>query len=86
MAHPPGGQNNIVNEVRGINGNCIFALGTNLGLRPGSPVPSTSSENREAHGAERANTWAPAREALVFSAIGLGRLAAKRCKLIREGQ
>jgi len=57
-----------------------------LGLHRGCSISSATSEDRQAHGAKGPDPRMPARTALVFSPLRLGRLSANRCKLFIEGQ
>ena len=64
--------------------NCNSRAG--LGLHRGSSIPSAAPQDGQAHGAEGPDPRLPARAAMVFSALGFGRIAANRCKLFTEGQ
>jgi len=63
-----------------------FNSGASLGLHGGCPIPPATSEDREAHGAQGPDSGMPAREAMVFSPVRLGCIAANQCKLFTEGQ
>jgi hypothetical protein len=68
------------------HGNHNFNPRAGLGLHRGGPISSATPQDSQAHGAEGPDPRMPARAALVFSAFGFGRIAAKRCKLFSEGQ
>src|SRR6266850_6706789 len=57
-----------------------------LGLHRGCSISWATSEDRHAHGTKGPDPRMPARTALVFSPLRLGRLSANRCKLFIEGQ
>lgn len=69
-----------------VYGNCIFNSGASLGLHRSSQISSVAPENSQAHGAQGPDPRMPTWAAMVFSSIGFGRLAAKRCMLFTEGQ
>jgi hypothetical protein len=66
--------------------NCIFNSGASLGLHRSSQISSVAPEDSQAHGAQGPDPRMPTWAAMVFSSLGFGRLAAKRCMLFTEGQ
>jgi hypothetical protein len=63
-----------------------FNSGTGLGLHRSSQIPSAAPQDGKAYGAQGSDSRMPARKAMVFSPLRLGRFAANRCKLLVEGQ
>ena len=69
-----------------VYGNCIFNSGASLGLHRSSQISSVAPEDSQAHGPQGPDPRMPTWAAMVFSCLGFGRLAAKRCMLFTEGQ